>query len=144
IVIHPTITNRMWVGSVGGGIWRSENGGASWFPVDDFMANLAVSTMIIDPNNPDNMYAGTGEGFSNTDALQGGGVFKSLNGGTTWTRLANKNPAAPAPPGCGVIGAAPCPNFWSFVNLLGVCPGGSLVLGATKWRIGAVGKGGAV
>src|SRR6266550_1855184 len=64
IVIDPGNPNNMWVGSVGGGIWRSTDAGAHWSPVDDFMASLAVSTMIIDPNNSNVMYAGTGEGFS--------------------------------------------------------------------------------
>src|SRR5437773_2592529 len=36
ILIHPTTPSTMWVGSVGGGIWKTLNGGASWFPLDDF------------------------------------------------------------------------------------------------------------
>src|SRR5262245_1415987 len=60
IVIHPINPAAMWVGSVGGGIWQTLNGGASWSPVNDFLANLAVSTMIISPTNSSTMYAGTG------------------------------------------------------------------------------------
>ena len=58
MVIHPTQTNRMWIGSVGGGIWYSSNSGASWSAVNDFMSNLAVSTLAMDPTNPNTMYAG--------------------------------------------------------------------------------------
>jgi hypothetical protein len=144
IVIHPTLTNRIWAGSVSGGIWRSENGGDSWFPVDDFMASLAVSTMIIapnnNPNNPDTLYAGTGEGFGNVDGIQGAGIFKSVDGGTTWARLANTNPGAMPTPGCGVVGAAPCPAFWSFVNRLAISLDGSTILAATSRSVDASGN----
>src|SRR3954447_9706125 len=63
IVIDPLNANNMWVGSVSGGIWHSTNAGASWQPVNDFMASLAVATMVLDPINANIMYAGTGEGF---------------------------------------------------------------------------------
>jgi hypothetical protein len=91
ILVHPTVTSRMWVGSVSGGIWRSDNSGSSWFPVDDFMANLAVTTLAFDPTNTNTMYAGTGEGFFNTDALPGAGIFKSVDGGVTWNQLPSTN-----------------------------------------------------
>ena len=42
IVVHPQDADRIWLGSVGGGVWLSVNGGANWHPVDDRMANLAV------------------------------------------------------------------------------------------------------
>lgn len=89
LVIHPTTTTRIFAGTVGGGIWRSENSGASWTPVDDWMGNLAVCSLAMAPTNPNLMYAGTGEGFGNIDAIRGEGVWRSTNGGATWTQLAN-------------------------------------------------------
>jgi regulation of enolase protein 1 (concanavalin A-like superfamily) len=89
IVVHPTTTSTMFAGSVGGGIWKTVNGGARWAPVDDFMANLAVTSMIFKPGNPSVMYAATGEGYHNADAIRGAGIFKSTDGGATWTRLAS-------------------------------------------------------
>lgn len=89
MVIHPTTPSRMWIGSVGGGIWYSSNSGASWAPVNDFMSNLAVSTLVMDPTNPNTMYAGTGEGFYNADGIRGAGIYKSTDGGVTWTQLAS-------------------------------------------------------
>ena len=87
LLIHPDNSQKIWAGSVSGGIWFSEDGGNDWAPVDDFMANLAVATMVFDPNNPNVMYAGTGEGFFNADAVRGAGVFKSTDGGVTWNQL---------------------------------------------------------
>jgi hypothetical protein len=137
IVIHPTNTSTMWVGSVGGGIWRTDNGGTSWFPVNDFLANLAVSTMVISPTIPSTMYAGTGESFaSNTgnpgngltpDGIQGQGVFKSTNSGVSWNQLASTDPTnstvCPNP--------ATCP--WLYVNRLAISPDGNTILAAT-WQ----------
>ncbi|HYR06678.1 MAG TPA: hypothetical protein VEQ60_02840, partial [Longimicrobium sp.] len=86
IVVHPTNPAVLWAGSVGGGVWRTEDAGVSWLPVDDFLANLAVTSMVMDPTNPRILYAGTGEGFYNGDALRGAGIFRTTDG-TRWTHL---------------------------------------------------------
>ena len=130
LLIYPTNPNRMWVGSVSGGIWQSTNAGASWSPVNDFLANLAVTTMVLNPNLPSIMYAGTGEGFLNSDSIRGAGIFKSVDGGATWNQLLSTNPAAAAPPGCG-LGSAPCPAFWRYVNRLAISEDGNTILAAT-------------
>lgn len=88
LVIHPAEPNRMWVGGVSGGIWRTTNGGAYWTPVNDFLPSLAVSCMAIDPDDPDVLYAGTGEGFGDSSgASNGAGLLKSTDGGATWSQL---------------------------------------------------------
>src|SRR5205814_2114581 len=81
LIIDRTNPSKMFVGSVSGGIWRSDDAARSWRPVDDFMANLAVTAMAMDPTNPNIMYAGTGEGYRNYDAVKGAGIFKSTDGG---------------------------------------------------------------
>lgn len=91
LVIDPTNPNIMYSGGVAGGIWKSIDAGASWSPLDDFMANIAVNSLAMDPDNSSILYAGTGEGFFNADAVRGAGIFKTTNGGTTWTRLAATN-----------------------------------------------------
>jgi len=120
IVIHPTNPNKMWIGSVSGGIWETTDGGASWLPVWDFMPNLAISTMVMDPTNSNVMYAGTGEGFYNADGIRGAGVFKSTDGGTSWSRLAST-----------------ANSSWYYVNRLAMSPDGATLLAATNsgiWR----------
>lgn len=135
IVIQPNNANNMWVGSVSGGIWRTTNAGASWFPVNDFMANLAISTMVINPANANILYAGTGEGFTNLDSIQGAGVFRSTDGGTSWNQLESTNNST-----------------FNFVNRLAVSPNGATLLAANNtgisrstdsgatWTLGLVGR----
>lgn len=120
IVVHPASANTMWIGSVSGGIWKTTDGGSAWSPVNDFMGNLAISAMVIDPDNPDIMYAGTGEGFYNGDGVQGYGVFKSTDGGNTWNLLAST-----IPPGDGSPD-----DSWFYVNRLAI--GNGVILAATK------------
>ncbi len=86
IIVHPTATATMWLGGVGGGVWKTTNGGTSWSTTTDYLSNIAVNCMAIDPTNPDILYVGTGEPFSG-DGIRGDGIFKTTDGGTTWTQL---------------------------------------------------------
>lgn len=113
LVIHPTQPDRMWAASAGGGVWHTADGGAHWAPADDFMLNLACSCIAMDPNRPDTMYVGTGEGFSNADALLGSGIFRTTDA-VTWTRLA----------------ATATPDF-RMVNRIAISRSGTVVLAAT-------------
>ncbi|MBI4472722.1 MAG: hypothetical protein HY646_08645, partial [Acidobacteria bacterium] len=120
IVIHPTTPATMFLGSVSGGIWKTTNAGASWQVVNDFITNLAVSTLLMDPTNPSVLYAGTGEGFYNADGIRGAGVFKSTDGGTTWSQLSST-----------------ANSSWYYVNRLAASPDGTVLLAATRsgiWR----------
>src|ERR1043166_686 len=87
ILVHPTNTNILWCGGVDGGVWKTTNSAATWFPLNDFMASLAVSCLVMNPTNANVLYAGTGEGTYNADAIRGAGIFKTTDGGTTWTQL---------------------------------------------------------
>jgi len=113
IIVHPTDFQKIWVGSVGGGIWHTADGGAHWAPVDDLMANLAVSYMVMDPKKPTVIYAGTGEGFFNLDAVRGAGIFRTTDG-VAWRQL-----------------PATATNDFTAVNRLAISKSGSVLLAAT-------------
>jgi hypothetical protein len=95
IVIDPRDSRRLWAGSVGGGVWQSRDAGARWAPVDDLLANLAVSCMAIDKSNPNILYAGMYTYRRWAWHLESGGgntaVYRSVDGGTTWERLSGKD-----------------------------------------------------
>jgi photosystem II stability/assembly factor-like uncharacterized protein len=91
VLIHDKNPNLMWTAGVAGGIWKSTNGGASWQPKADLLVNIAVNSMIQDPMLDHVLYAGTGEGFFNADAVRGRGIMKSTDYGDTWNQLPSTN-----------------------------------------------------
>ena len=88
LLIDPINPAVMYAAAVAGGIWKTTDGGASWLPLNDFLANIAVTSMAFDPSNSSIIYAGTGEGFFNADGVRGAGIFKTVDAGANWTRLA--------------------------------------------------------
>ena len=96
IVIDPTNDQILYAGGVAGGVFKTTDGGASWRPTGDDLLNLAVSSLIMDHSDPLTLYAGTGEGFFNGDAVRGLGIFKTTDGGETWSQLPGTvEPAVP-------------------------------------------------
>ena len=81
--------NTVYAAGVSGGIWKCTNFRTTpvWKPLNESMGSLAVCALAQDPSNPSTMYAGTGEGWFNIDAVNGNGIWKSTDGGTTWNQL---------------------------------------------------------
>jgi photosystem II stability/assembly factor-like uncharacterized protein len=87
IAIHP-LERHVWYVAVGsGGIWKTENAGTTWTPVFDAQASYSIGCVTLDPTNPETVWVGTGENVSGRHVGFGDGVYKSLNGGKTWTNM---------------------------------------------------------
>ncbi len=75
VAASPQDANRVYAGSWGGGVYRSDDGGLTWRWASRGLGNLTVVSMAADPSNPDIAYAGTYRG----------GVYKTIDGGSTWS-----------------------------------------------------------
>ena len=96
---------RIYVGAAGGGIWRADNGLATspnWTFVSGSFTTNAIGTMTLDPSDPtgNTLYVGTGEPNASGDSEAGFGIYKTTDGGDTWTHLAASTSIA-SQPGCG-------------------------------------------
>jgi hypothetical protein len=91
LVIDPTAPATIYAAAVDGGVWKTTDAGASWAPTSDLLSNIAVNSLAMDPNNPQVLFAGTGEGYFNIDQAVGGGIFTTTDGAATWTQLPNTN-----------------------------------------------------
>ena len=90
IVIHPK-ERRVWYVAVGsGGVWKTENAGTTWTPIFDGEASYSIGCITLDPVNPEIVWVGTGENVSGRHVGYGDGVYRSLNGGRTWTNMGLK------------------------------------------------------
>lgn len=82
IEFHPTNSNIIFIGSPSGGLWKTINGGTSWTALTDDLPTLGISSILIDTVNPNIMYMGTGD--RDAGDAPGLGVYKSIDGGTSW------------------------------------------------------------
>jgi photosystem II stability/assembly factor-like uncharacterized protein len=89
LAVHPTDPNTVYVGVAAGSIWKTTNGGTSWTNVGDNLASITYGAIAIDPNNPNNIYAGAGEIMFNFafNIYDGRGLYKSTDAGVTWTHI---------------------------------------------------------
>lgn len=88
ILVDKSNPNHILAGAISGGLWQSYTRGKSWQLLDDFSANLNISCITQDPFNTKVIYYGTGEGTGNSSNAPGEGIFKSVDGGKTFTQLA--------------------------------------------------------
>src|SRR5213594_3901477 len=81
----------MFVGSASGGVWKSVNGGTTFKPVFDRQDVQSIGAVAIDPSNPEIVWVGTGESWTRNSVSIGDGIYKSIDGGESWTRMGLQN-----------------------------------------------------
>jgi photosystem II stability/assembly factor-like uncharacterized protein len=80
--------DTFYFGSVGGGVWKTENAGRSWIPIGDEGIPIgSIGAIAVAPSNPNIIYVGTGEPDIRSQHSYGIGVFKSTDAGKTWTHI---------------------------------------------------------
>ncbi len=84
----PGQPNVYYFGAVGGGVWKSVDGGNNWFPISDstFKAT-SIGAIAVAPSNPNVIYTGTGESDIRGNISYGDGMYKSTDAGSTWKRI---------------------------------------------------------
>lgn len=87
IAVHPFNNDIILTGTAGGGIFRTEDGGDSWEPITDDLTHLPIGHIVFDPTDPNVVYAGTGDVNIGGTVWLGNGVYKSSDGGNTWSYL---------------------------------------------------------
>jgi len=81
----PDEPQHFYFGSVNGGVWETLDAGRTWQPIFDSQAVGSIGAIALAPSNPRVIYVGTGEADMRSDIAQGEGVFRSTDGGRTWT-----------------------------------------------------------
>jgi len=103
IAVDPTNASTLYLGSAGGGVWRSDDGGSTWRPLTDQQISLGIGSshaIAVDPNHPNTVYAGTSN-FALLaqsqprpfDLSQSKGILKSIDGGASWVVLGSGLPS---------------------------------------------------
>ncbi|HEY3173835.1 MAG TPA: hypothetical protein VGK86_14800, partial [Thermoanaerobaculia bacterium] len=83
----PGNPDLFYFGAVGGGVWRSDNAGRTWDPIFDGQPIASIGALAVAPSNPNVIFVGSGEADMRSDISYGNGVYKSVDGGKTWTHI---------------------------------------------------------
>ena len=92
ISVSPNSFLNIFIAAAGGGVWNTQDGGATWTPLTDNQATLSMGSIAVAPNNPNFVYAGTGEANNAADSNHGMGILASNDGGRRGPSI--KGPAA--------------------------------------------------
>ena len=83
--VSPHDPDRWFLASASGGLFRTDDGGDHWTPIFDDHESYSLGCVVVDPRDPDVVWLGTGENTHNRSTSFGAGVYKSRDGGDTWT-----------------------------------------------------------
>ena len=82
----PGEPDHFYFGSVGGGVWETQNAGRTWSPIFDSQPVASIGAIAVAPSDPRVIYVGSGEADMRSDISYGNGMYASKDGGRTWNR----------------------------------------------------------
>ena len=83
----PSEPATFYLGAVNGGVWKTTDAGATWNNIWNSEPTGSIGAIAVSASDPDVIYVGSGEGLQRPDLSTGDGVYKSTDGGKTWTHL---------------------------------------------------------
>jgi len=87
IGVNPDNTCEYYVGSGHGSLWKTSNCGTTFQPVFDGQKSYSIGAVTVDPSNPNTVWVGTGEHNAQINVIPGDGVYKSEDGGKSWSNM---------------------------------------------------------
>ena len=91
LAIHPRDENLWYVAVGSGGVWKTRNAGTTFEPVFDDEGSYSIGALALDPENDNTVWVGTGEHGGGRHFGFGDGIYKSTDGGTSWTNMGLKD-----------------------------------------------------
>ncbi len=91
IAVDPVDDNTWYVAAGSGGVWKTTNCGTTWTPIFDGYGSYSIGCVAVDPNQRHIVWVGTGENNSQRSVGYGDGLYKSLDGGKSFTRVGLAN-----------------------------------------------------
>lgn len=89
--VNPTNPKQIYVATAAGGVWKTENAGNTFKPIFDNEGSFSIGCITMDPNNSSVIWVGTGENNNQRSVDMGDGLYKSIDGGDSWTNVGLKN-----------------------------------------------------
>src|SRR5215471_12887475 len=83
---EPSGKITLFIGSASGGVWKSDDSGTRYRPIFDEQPVQSIGAIALDPKNSKNVWVGTGESWTRNSVSIGDGIYKSTDGGETWSR----------------------------------------------------------